>query len=96
MTAAADSLMCPSCLKCRRTEVVDSRAVPSGITVRRRRACLGCGNRWTTYEVSAEAYRGILPLLDVAERLDLLRQVLNEVAARLEVAKNLRTDQESA
>lgn len=40
------------CLKCGNEEskVVDSRTVEDGNSTRRRRECLGCGNRFTTYE----------------------------------------------
>jgi transcriptional repressor NrdR len=40
------------CSKCSRTEdkVIDSRESKDGTTVRRRRECLGCGHRFTTYE----------------------------------------------
>lgn len=37
--------------------VLDSRPVAEG--TRRRRKCNACGRRWTTYEVSAEAYAAI-------------------------------------
>jgi len=40
------------CLKCGNEEskVVDSRTVEDGNSTRRRRECLGCSNRFTTYE----------------------------------------------
>lgn len=40
------------CLKCGNEEskVIDSRTVEDGNSTRRRRECLGCGNRFTTYE----------------------------------------------
>jgi transcriptional repressor NrdR len=40
------------CLKCGNEEskVVDSRTVEDGNSTRRRRECLGCNNRFTTYE----------------------------------------------
>lgn len=40
------------CLKCGNEEskVVDSRTVEDGNSTRRRRECLECGNRFTTYE----------------------------------------------
>lgn len=37
--------------------VFDSRPAAEG--TRRRRKCNACGRRWTTYEVSAEAYAAI-------------------------------------
>src|SRR5215510_11050772 len=40
------------CPKCGRQEdkVIDSRTSREGATIRRRRECLGCGHRFTTYE----------------------------------------------
>ena len=40
------------CLFCGHTEskVIDSRATDEGATIRRRRECLECGKRFTTYE----------------------------------------------
>jgi transcriptional repressor NrdR len=40
------------CVKCGRSEdkVIDSRESKDGATIRRRRECLGCGHRFTTYE----------------------------------------------
>ncbi len=40
------------CTKCASLEdkVIDSRASKDGAAIRRRRECLGCGHRYTTYE----------------------------------------------
>jgi transcriptional repressor NrdR len=40
------------CPKCGHVEdkVIDSRGARSGAAIRRRRVCLGCGHRFTTYE----------------------------------------------
>ncbi len=40
------------CPKCHELEdkVIDSRTVKDGEVIRRRRLCLGCGHRFTTYE----------------------------------------------
>lgn len=40
------------CIKCGRAEdkVIDSRESKDGATIRRRRECLGCAHRFTTYE----------------------------------------------
>lgn len=45
-------MQCVQCPKCASDDdkVVDSRAVDSGRAIRRRRACLACGNRFTTFE----------------------------------------------
>lgn len=42
-------MLCP---KCRSVDdkVIDSRASREGATIRRRRECLSCGHRFTTYE----------------------------------------------
>jgi transcriptional repressor NrdR len=40
---------CPACAL-DDDKVVDSRAADDGAAVRRRRECLGCGHRFTTYE----------------------------------------------
>jgi transcriptional repressor NrdR len=42
-------VQCPKCAS-DDDKVVDSRAVDSGRAIRRRRACLACGNRFTTFE----------------------------------------------
>lgn len=42
---------CPFC-SAADTKVIDSRLVASGEQVRRRRECLSCGERWTTFETA--------------------------------------------
>ena len=42
-------MKCPSCNKID-SKVIDSRPSKGGITIRRRRECLGCWKRFTTYE----------------------------------------------
>jgi transcriptional repressor NrdR len=42
-------MRCPQC-QCQDDKVVDSRTVKEGIGVRRRRECMNCGHRYTTYE----------------------------------------------
>ena len=42
-------MRCPKC-GCQDDKVIDSRASREGATIRRRRQCLGCGHRFTTYE----------------------------------------------
>ena len=44
-------MFCPFCTE-QDTKVIDSRLVAEGEQVRRRRECLGCGERFTTYEVA--------------------------------------------
>ena len=42
-------MKCPLCDHIE-TKVVDSRLVGEGLSIRRRRECLGCNHRFTTYE----------------------------------------------
>ena len=42
-------MRCPYC-RSKNTEVVDSRDTVSGDGIRRRRQCLACKRRFTTYE----------------------------------------------
>src|SRR3569623_1512662 len=42
-------MRCSKC-GCQEDKVIDSRTSREGATIRRRRECIGCGNRFTTYE----------------------------------------------
>jgi transcriptional repressor NrdR len=42
-------MRCPKC-GCQDDKVIDSRASREGATIRRRRECISCGLRFTTYE----------------------------------------------
>src|SRR5258708_36540610 len=42
-------MRCPKC-GCQDDKVIDSRASREGATIRRRRECIGCNHRFTTYE----------------------------------------------
>jgi transcriptional repressor NrdR len=42
-------MRCPKC-GCQDDKVIDSRAAREGATIRRRRECISCGFRFTTYE----------------------------------------------
>jgi transcriptional repressor NrdR len=42
-------MRCSKC-GCQEDKVIDSRTSKEGATIRRRRECLGCGHRFTTYE----------------------------------------------
>jgi len=43
-------MQCPYCKEQRNDKVIDSRATEGGTVIRRRRECLACGRRYTTYE----------------------------------------------
>jgi len=42
-------MRCPKC-KTGETKVIDSRTIEDGFSIRRRRECIACGYRFTTYE----------------------------------------------
>jgi transcriptional repressor NrdR len=42
-------MRCPKC-GCQDDKVIDSRSSREGATIRRRRECIACGHRFTTYE----------------------------------------------
>jgi len=46
-------MKCPYC-KCMEDKVIDSRVVADGSNIRRRRECLNCSKRFTTFEVIEE------------------------------------------
>ena len=69
-------LRCPACHVRAGNTVVDSRANDDGSWVRRRRECLACQARFTTYELG----------VDLREKLDLFdaqHTRANEIAAEL-------------
>jgi transcriptional repressor NrdR len=49
-------VQCPFC-NADNDKVIDSRASDAGKTIRRRRECVGCGKRFTTYERVEQASR---------------------------------------
>lgn len=55
-------MRCPKC-ECVEDKVIDSRSSKDGITIRRRRECLKCGHRFTTYEE-----------IEMAEKLKVLKR----------------------
>jgi len=76
-------LTCPVCAS-KQTTVLDSR--PIDASVRRRRCCVKCDERWTTYEVSADAYNA---LHEVDQVLDAARTAM---AGHLIELDRLRTE----
>jgi transcriptional repressor NrdR len=70
------------CPKCSHTEdkVIDSRSVASGAAIRRRRACLQCGYRFTTYEEVVRAQLKVTKRDGRSEPLD--KQKLTAGVAR--------------
>jgi hypothetical protein len=70
-------MICPSCMVSDNSAVIDSRLTAGGRTIRRRRKCLGCGTRWTTWELSEADSDKIVPLASIAERL--MRDIVTTV-----------------
>jgi transcriptional repressor NrdR len=50
-------MQCPYCKEQGQDKVIDSRATEAGKVIRRRRQCLKCQKRFTTYERAEEAIR---------------------------------------
>ena len=63
-------MKCPFC-SYEESKVVDSRSTDDNNTIRRRRECLGCGKRYTTYEKIED-----IPILVVKK--DLTRENFNK------------------
>jgi transcriptional repressor NrdR len=63
-------MRCPFC-SYEESKVVDSRSTDDNNTIRRRRECLGCGKRYTTYEKIED-----IPILVVKK--DLTRENFNK------------------
>lgn len=62
-------LRCPHC-NYGRSLVIDSRDIPEQKSRRRRHACERCGNRFTTYEITATDYQKIRALRFSVAELD--------------------------
>ena len=65
--------------------MVDSRGVDDGSSIRRRRECLGCGRRFTTYERIEESVLVVLKRNGVRQPFDRVKVV----AGLRSAAKNL-------
>ncbi|RMF73817.1 MAG: transcriptional repressor NrdR [Acidobacteria bacterium] len=62
-------MRCPYC-SARRDRVIDSRDSEKGAAIRRRRECLECGRRWTTYERPEEQPMMVVKKDDRREMFD--------------------------
>ncbi len=62
-------MRCPDCSSLD-DKVVDSRASDDGSAIRRRRECLGCGHRFTTFERVDEAPLVVVKTTGVREPFD--------------------------
>jgi transcriptional repressor NrdR len=66
-------MRCPKC-GCQEDKVIDSRASREGATIRRRRECLKCRQRFTTYEEIE--HEGLLVLKGDGRREEFTREKL--------------------
>ncbi|MHC4729507.1 MAG: transcriptional regulator NrdR [Planctomycetota bacterium] len=98
-------MKCPFC-KGDNSRVVDSRASADGFAIRRRRECLACGRRYTTYERIEESpirvvkkdgsrepfdrRKILMGLLKACEKRPVSMDTLEDIVARIE---HLVTDQ---
>lgn len=78
-------MRCPFC-NCDDTKVTDSRATDDGKAIRRRRECLACGKRFTTYEMVEEVPLVVIKKNGMRELFD-----RNKILNGLLRASNKRT-----
>ena len=92
-------MKCPFC-KADNSRVVDSRASADGFAIRRRRECLACGRRYTTYERIEESpirvvkkdgarepfdrRKVLMGLLKACEKRPVSMDILEEIVSRIE------------
>jgi len=82
-------MRCPTCASVD-DKVVDSRVADDGAAIRRRRECLACGRRYTTYERLEEAPLTVVKRSGDREPFDRAKLVAGVAAA----AKNRPVDAE--
>ena len=83
-------MSCPRCA-CQDDKVVDSRATKEGAGVRRRRECLNCGHRFTTYEEIIQAELKVLKRDNTHEDFD--REKLRRGIEKACWKRNIRPEQ---
>lgn len=83
-------MRCPRCA-CQDDKVMDSRATKEGAGVRRRRECLSCGHRFTTYEEIIQAELKVLKRDNTHEDFD--REKLRRGIEKACWKRNIRPEQ---
>ncbi len=102
-------MRCPYC-KSDNTRVIDSRSSADGFSIRRRRECLDCGRRFTTYERMEETPLRVVKkdgsrvpfdrnqilkgLLKACEKRPVSLEDLEEITSRIERALTEMFDRE--
>lgn len=77
-------MLCPNC-SCKESRVIDSRSFDDGASIKRRRECLECGTRFTTYERREEEPVMVLKRdghVEPFDRSKLLKSLLSATAKR--------------
>lgn len=77
-------MLCPNC-SCKESRVIDSRSFDDGASIKRRRECLECGTRFTTFERREEEPIMVLKRdghVEPFDRPKLLKSLLSATAKR--------------
>lgn len=77
-------MLCPNC-SCKESRVIDSRSFDDGASIKRRRECLECGTRFTTFERREEEPIMVLKRdshVEPFDRSKLLKSLLSATAKR--------------
>lgn len=77
-------MLCPNC-SCTESRVIDSRSFDEGSSIKRRRECLNCGTRFTTFERREEEPIMVLKRdghIEPFDRSKLLKSLLSATAKR--------------
>lgn len=77
-------MLCPNC-SCKESKVIDSRSFDEGASIKRRRECLECGTRFTTFERREEEPIMVLKRdshVEPFDRSKLLKSLLSATAKR--------------
>lgn len=77
-------MLCPNC-SCKESRVIDSRSFDDGASIKRRRECLECGTRFTTFERREEEPIMVLKgdgHVEPFDRSKLLKSLLSATAKR--------------
>jgi transcriptional repressor NrdR len=100
-TAIVDNVRCPGCGR-DDDKVVDSRTADDGLVIRRRRECLSCSRRYTTYErleevlVSVVKRDGSREAFDRSKIVSGLRSATKNLPIDRELIEQIATDIEEA
>ncbi|MEZ6197640.1 MAG: transcriptional regulator NrdR [Planctomycetota bacterium] len=84
-------MKCPFC-RSQKDKVIDSRVAQEGATIRRRRECLSCGRRYTTYEKVEEVPFRVIKKDGVREPFDrdkILRGIMKACEKRKVSAEDI-------